>query len=289
MSAVLPPRFIQQPGPVHPERIVATPCKGRSFHLVLEPGLTLLEAVRRGFAAEGFTSGVVEMADIRLGPFAYVMPGLSTTGENAAFYSDVFRPSGITRVEHGAMTFGMRDGAPFYHCHGLWVEADGTRSGGHMMPDATIVEERATVKAFGLDGAAFVAEADPEINFKVFGPVVAPANDGGTCRAVALRPRPNQDFHEVIAKVCADHGFRGARLRGGVGSTIGVVFDDGRVMENFATELYIESGAVKAVAGGFAIDIDVGMIDYTGQIARGRLQRGANPVLMTFELVVEEA
>ena len=63
-----------------------------------------------------------------LGPFAYVMPALSKTGANAAFYSDTFRPSGVTRLKLGAMTLGERDGAPFFHCHGLWTEADGRAS-----------------------------------------------------------------------------------------------------------------------------------------------------------------
>ena len=48
-----------------------------------------------------------------LGPFAYVMPALSKTGDNAAFYSDTFRPTGITRLKMAAMTVGQRDGAAF--------------------------------------------------------------------------------------------------------------------------------------------------------------------------------
>jgi len=68
------------------------------------------------------------------------------------------------------MTLGLRDGAPFFHCHGLWTEADGRASGGHMLPDETIVAEPFAVEAFGLDGAMFTAEPDPETNFKLFGP-----------------------------------------------------------------------------------------------------------------------
>ena len=47
-----------------------------------------------------------------LGPFAYVMPALSTTGENAAFYSETFRPEGSAWLKQATMTFGERDGAP---------------------------------------------------------------------------------------------------------------------------------------------------------------------------------
>ena len=209
---------------------------------------------------------------------------LSKTPANAAFYSDVFRPPGVTRVSKGALTFGTRDGAPFFHCHGLWTEADGKASGGHMLPEETVVAAPCRVSALGLSGAAFVAEPDSEINFTVFGPVAAPAQGEAATRVVALRPRPNQDFHAAIAKVCAAHGIRNARIRGGVGSTIGVVFDDGRVVTNFATEIAIERGTI----AGDAIAVDIGVIDYTGAVARGRLEPGANPVLMTFELVIEE-
>src|SRR6185437_7170793 len=157
--------------------------------------LPLLEAARRGFAAEGFTSGTVNMRRGALGPFGYVMPALSKTGENAAFYSDTFRPQGTTRLELATMTLGSRDGAPFFHCHGLWREADGSISGGHMLPDETFVAEPFKVEAFGIDGAVFAAEPDPETNFKLFGPVLAAAKGAETTsRAFALRLRPNQDF-----------------------------------------------------------------------------------------------
>jgi hypothetical protein len=33
--------------------------------------------------------------------------------------------------------------------------------------------------------------------------------------------------------------------------------------------------------------VDVGLVAHTGEIAEGRLARGQNPVLITFELVIE--
>ena len=148
-------RMIKQPGPVASERVVAVEARGRAITFDLEPGVLLVDAVRHGFAAHGFTSGVIELGALALNPFAYVMPALSKTGENAAFYSDTFRPKGVSRLKHGAMTFGRRDGAPFFHCHALWTEAGGKVSGGHILPDETTVAERITVNAFGLDGALF--------------------------------------------------------------------------------------------------------------------------------------
>src|SRR3954454_1641634 len=118
-------RNIKQPGAPVTERIQWVEARGRAFTFRLEAGLPLLEAARRGFAAEGFAGGVLSFGSGALGPFAYVMPALSKTSENAAFYSETFRPSGVTRTKLGSMTLGLRDGAPFFHCHGLWTEADG--------------------------------------------------------------------------------------------------------------------------------------------------------------------
>src|SRR3954454_5400488 len=150
-------RSIKQPGAPVAERIQWEEARGRAFSFTLQAGLPLVEAARRGFAAEGFAGGVLNFGHGALGPFGYVMPALSKTNENAAFYSDTFRPSGVTRTRLGSMTLGMRDGAPFFHCHGLWTEADGRASGGHMLPDVTDVAEALSGKATGVAGRRFRA------------------------------------------------------------------------------------------------------------------------------------
>ena len=282
-------RSIAQPGPAAPERIQWVEARGRAFSFTLEAGLPLLEAARRGFAAEGFAGGTLSMKSGALGPFAYVMPALSRTGENAAFYSDTFRPPGVTRLKLGAMTLGQRDGAPFFHCHALWTEADGRINGGHILPEETVVAEPFEVDAFGIDGAVFAAEPDPETNFRLFGPVARAATDTRTTsRAFALRLRPNQDFAGALEAFCRSRGIFRARLHGGVGSTIGARFTDGRSVVPFATELAVKSGTIAAGAGGtLEAELDVALVDYLGGLAEGRLIRGDNPVLMTMELVLE--
>jgi predicted DNA-binding protein with PD1-like motif len=282
-------RSIAQPGRPAPERIQWAEARGRAFTFTLEAGVPLLEAARRGFAAEGFTSGTLNIKGGALGPFAYVMPALSTTGENAAFYSETFRPEGITRLRIGAMTFGRRDGAPFFHCHALWTEFDGRAGGGHILPEETVVAEPFEVEAFGLDGALFTAEPDPETNFKLFGPVPsASTNVKTTSRAYALRLRPNQDFAGALETFCRERGIYRAKLHGGVGSIIGARFTDGRSIEPFATEMAVRSGRIAVGADGTPeATLDVALVDYTGGLAVGRLVRGDNPVLMTMELVLE--
>src|ERR1700731_3945563 len=188
-----------QPGPPPPERIQWAEARGRAFSFTLQAGLPLLEAARRGFAAGGVGRGGPPWTGGALGPFAYVMPALSRTPDHAAFYSDTFRPAGITRLKQATMTFGERDGAPFFHCHALWRQADGRAGGGHILPEETVVAEPFAVEAFGIDGAVFVAEPDPETNFKLFGPVASTARGvEATSRAFPLRLRPNQDFANAL-------------------------------------------------------------------------------------------
>ena len=282
-------RSIKQPGAPLAERIQWVEARGRAFSFTLQAGVPLLEAARRGFAAEGFAGGVLNFRHGALGPFAYVMPALAKTGENAAFYSDTFRPGGVTRTRLGSMTLGTRDGAPFFHCHGLWTEADGKASGGHMLPDETVVAEPFAVEAFGLDGAIFTAEPDPETNFKLFGPMAAASTGARTSsRAFALRLRPNQDFAFCLEEFCRAHGIARAKIHGGVGSTIGARFTHGSVTEPFATELAVTAGLIApGASGALEAALDVALIDYTGGLAEGRLVRGDNPVLMTMELVLE--
>ena len=282
-------RRILQPGAPAQERIQWVEARGRAFSFTLEAGLPLLEAVRRGFAREGFVSGTVNVRGGALGRFAYVMPALSKTPVHAAFYSDTFRPTGITRLKLATMTFGQRDGAPFFHCHGLWTEADGRINGGHMLPEETDVAEPSEVEAFGIDGAVFTTEPDRETSFKLFGPVPAKATGARTTsRAFALRLRPNQDFATSLEAFCREHGIARARLRGGVGSTIGARFADGQSVEPFATELAVTSGVVAPNAGGeLEAALDIALVDYAGGLAEGRLIRGDNPVLMTMELVLD--
>ena len=281
-------RQVIQPGAPVKERVQWIEARGRAFSFTLPPGVPLLEAARRGLAAEGFLGGTLSIKSGALGPLAYVMPALPRTAEHAAYYSDTFRPAGVTQLDTATMTFGRRDGAPFFHCHAFWREADGRRSGGHILPEETVVAEPCEVDAFGLDGAMFEAEHDGETSFKLFGPVASPPS-GATAarRAFALRLRPNQDFAHTLEAFCRAHGIAGAKLHGGVGSIIGARFADGRIVEPFATEMAVRTGTVLSRDGVVEAELDVALVDHAGGLSDGKLTRGDNPVLMTMELVLE--
>ncbi len=284
-----PNRRVLQPGPAAAERVQWVAGHASPLEFTLEPGLNLIEAIRRPLAGAGGVSAVMSLEGGAFGPFTYVIPAPAPTPEHAAFYSAFHRPPGISRVESAAVTFGLRDGAAFLHCHGVWAGDDGVRRGGHVIPDQTIVAEPVRVRAWTLDGMAFEAMPDPETNFTLFGPV-PDRNAPVSGRFFAARFRPNQDLCGALEGFCRDHGIASAILRGGVASTIGAVFEDGRTVDSFATEMFIRSGRIEPGADGLPVaGLDVALVDHRGELAEGRLKREANPILMTLEVVIEAA
>jgi predicted DNA-binding protein with PD1-like motif len=282
-----PERRVLQPGPAPAERVQWVAGHVRPLEFTLEPGLNLIEAIRRPLAGAGGVSAVMSLEGGAFGPFTYVIPAPAPTLEHAAFYSEFHRPAGNSSVESAAVTFGLRNGTAFLHCHGVWAGDDGVRRGGHVIPDQTIVAEPVRVLAWALDGMAFEAMPDLETNFTLFGPVPS-GNAPVSGRYFAARFRPNQDLCGALEGFCRDRGIASAILRGGVASTIGAVFEDGRTVDSFATEMFIRSGRIEPGAdGALNAGLEVALVDHRGELAEGRLKRGANPILMTLEVVIE--
>ena len=271
-----------QPGPAAAVRILAVPSLARRLTFSLTPGLSLLDAVADALAragAAGCRGALLNMAGGGFGPFAYVIPSLAVSPANAAYYSATFTPAGETAFETGCLTFGSRDSKPWLHCHGLWTEADGTRSGGHIIPDDAIIASPIEVQAWALDGAMFDTRHDPETNFNLLGPLAdAPQGRGGEA-AVAVRLTSGEDFAQALASIVRAQGWARARVVGGVGSIVGVRFADGRRVSPRPTEIFITQGDV---TGEDAV-LDVALVDHRGERFEGRLAAD-NPVLMTMEL-----
>jgi predicted DNA-binding protein with PD1-like motif len=224
---------------------------------------------------------------MRLEPLAFVMPALSDSTKHVAYFSQRYEASGVARIESGSITYGLRDGQPSLHCHATWVEADGRRRSGHVLAAESKIEGPAEVEAWMLDGAAVEVLPDAETNFNLL-QVTSSATGLGGVEALVVRLRPNLDLCVALEALCAERGIRRGRIRGGVGSLIGTVFEDGRTVEPFVTEVFIRSGVIEpSVDGALRAAVDVGLVAHTGEIAEGRLARGQNPVLITFELVIE--
>ena len=291
-------RHIHHPGTAAAQRNTAVDASLQSCQLQLQPGRSLLTALAEALAPGGATSAVLTLSGGELFPFAHVMPALSKSPAHAVYFSDQFDAQTPVQLEFATVTYGLRDGQAWLHCHAVWTDAEGVKHCGHLLPDESMLTTSLQAKAWVLTGAGFEVVPDEETHFSLFKPaawaVKTPAQTpeptpGTTARpALAIRIAPNEDVCSALESICREHGIQHASVRGGVGSTVGAWFDDGRRVEAFVTETLVRHGRVHPGPDGQPLaEIDVSMVDHLGGQASGRLMRGANPVLVTFELVLE--
>jgi predicted DNA-binding protein with PD1-like motif len=293
-------RHIQHPGPADP-MVDVVDTGLQALQIELQPGLSLIDALSRALDEHGVQSAVLKLAGLHLEPFAYVMPALSRRPEYAVYFSDRHDAPGAVCIEEATVTYGRNNGRPWLHCHADWVDEQGRRFCGHVLPaDAIVTRADQPIDAWALIGATFDVVPDAETRFTLFKPrptqtshqagaisASATSRPVPSRRALALRIPPNVDVCTALETVCRDRGIRSATVRGGVGSTVGVAFDDGRDVEAFVTETLVRRGRVTTDANGeLRAEIDVTLIDFLGGRHQGRLARGQNPVLVTFELVL---
>jgi predicted DNA-binding protein with PD1-like motif len=272
-------RSLRQPGPTHPTRIDVFRGAPRALQVALTPGLTLNEAITRPLIEAGLQSATVTFERTALDPFRYVMPGPADNESHVAYFTAPRAPSGITRIEQANATFGWSDGKPFIHCHAAWIEPDGTRRGGHILPLETIVAEPGEATAWGFSTIRIDAAPDPETNFTLFQP-----SGTSTGKGLVARIKPNEDIVTAVETIARTHGIRDAIVRGSLGSLIGARFTDDRQVDDHATEVLVRRGHI---SGGKAA-LDLLVVDMRGHVHEGWLQRGENPVCITFDLMLED-
>jgi predicted DNA-binding protein with PD1-like motif len=271
-------RSLRQPGPTHPSRIDAFAGTPHSLPIALRPGDTLNQAITAPLVAAGFQSGTVTFKCAALSPFRYVMPGPADNDSHVAYFTAPCAPSGVTRVEQANATFGWADGKPFIHCHAAWIEPDGSRRGGHILPHETIIAEPGEGIAWVFTSVRIEAKADPETNFTLF----QPSGDGATGQGVVARVKPNQDILTAMEMIAREHGITNAIVRGSLGSLIGARFTHGGRVDDHATEVLVREGYIRN--GEAALELLV--VDMQGRVHEGWLRHGENPVCITFDLVL---
>jgi predicted DNA-binding protein with PD1-like motif len=280
-------RRVEHPGPVHPERVQCSATNLQVVDVELQEGSLLLDALADVVRLHGVQSAVFTICAGSFDPLRYYMPALSPTADHVAYFSEPFNATGEATIESGSITFGLRNGEPSIHCHAIWSDSNGQRRSGHLIPAECRVAETLRLQAWMLNGAGFEVMPDAETNFNLLQLSNDVTKIEGT-NAFVVRLRPNQDICVALENLCTELGIAHASIRGGVGSLIGATFVDGRVVEPFVTEVFIKSGMVEHNDEGLPrADIDVGLVAHSGEIAEGRLARGENPVLITFELVLE--
>lgn len=271
-------RSLRQPGPPHPDRIDCFRGDAVTLHYALESSVTLNEAITTPLVRAGFQSATVTLKGAELNPFRYVMPGPADDETHVAYFTAPVSPEGTTRIEQANATFGWADGKPFIHCHAVWIEPDGRRRGGHILPGDAVLTNRTEATAWGFRTIRIETAPDPETNFTLFQP-----SGTGIGQAIVARIKPNEDVLTALETIARTHGVRNAEVRGSLGSLIGASFSDGGGVGDDVTEVLVRQGSIRD--GVAALDMLV--VDMSGAVHEGWLVKGENPVLITFDLVLE--
>ena len=289
-------RHIEHPGPCTEEAVQTLTSRCLTVNETLPSGQTLMSAFAALLRKYQVSGAVARLGQGQVFPVQYVLPALSTDPSYAVYYSAIHTASTPLHLTEGTVTVGLKDQQPWLHCHARWVDDKGTLHCGHWLPDQTTLQADLSIELTLLLDATFQICPDAHTNFSLFKPratrwteldeLAAPnvplAREPET--GYLVRVAPNIDFGEALLKACARHGLSKAKLLGGVGSLVGAVFDDGRVVEPFVTELLVKSGSIDLTKQ--QTHLDISLIDYTGAVTEGTIQQGQNPVLVTCELVL---
>ena len=265
------------PGPRAARRVQAARTRLVPVAGSLRAGETVMAGVARLFAEAGCPGGVVFLDGVTCDPMRYVLPALSRDTSHAAWYSDTFAPEGPVRIEAATASVGQRDGAAFLHCHGIWGTRE-SRAMGHLLPLDSLVAEDAGVSGIGARDAWFDSRPDAETNFTLF------QISGGLPGAHGLLARvaPGEDVVTAVEALCAGAGWSDARIHG-LGSIDHILFQGGTRVDCLATELRFAGARVEGGRAHLPIDV----VDIDGTISHGVLARGANPVGVTLEILIE--
>lgn len=262
------------PGPRAKERVAWRRATLHPVAGILPKGHTVMQAVGDLFAAHGCKGGVLSLAGVVCDPMRFVLPAPSTDGIHAAWYSDTHAPDGAWPIHSATATVGMKDGAAFLHCHGVWGNPAQL---GHLLPFDSVLARDAHVTGLGAADAWFDSLPDAETAFTLFTP-----QGGGDGPAILARILPGQDVITEIEALAALNGIANARLHA-VGSIDHIRFAEGHGVVCHATELRFDNATL---ADGHA-HIPIEVVDIGGTIFRGTLTRGENPVGVTLELIIE--
>ncbi|MEX0758796.1 MAG: PPC domain-containing DNA-binding protein [Tistlia sp.] len=115
-------------------------------------------------------------------------------------------------------------------------------------------------------------------------------------RLVAIRLKPNQDLVEGIERAAGESGLRYATLRSGIGSLVDAALGYGSGEHAGVTTVEGPDIEILTLAGELRTDdngrphayLQGTIADAEARIYGGRFVRGANPIGITLELVLQE-
>ena len=118
-------------------------------------------------------------------------------------------------------------------------------------------------------------------------------------RMAVLRLRPNQDLVEGLEAACRDYGIGHGLVRSALGSLTDASFALGGEGGDEEEEAAFVAGPgleIVSVAGDIRpdaeraprVELSGSVADGEGRVHGGRFRRGANPICITMELVIQE-
>lgn len=181
----------------------------------------------------------------------------------------------------------------FSHSHALFIDGNGARRAGHLIPESVVLGEAVRARICGAADVAIEVEPDPETMMSLFVPRLVAETGQGKVAALVCRVRPNVDLVKLIELLTERQDWTGANVRGQIGSLVGARLGqpDGSVIEvdGPATEVMFLDGSVRRVSGVMTADLTAHLVDRYATVHSGRLVPGQNAVAMTYELVLTEA
>lgn len=274
-------RVLTQPGPASDPRVVVERCVARRLRMQFRAGVPVLSAVAEALAEQQIETAIIEFSSGELSPLVYVIPATSPDAEHAAWYSEPRSPEGRASIEQAVMSFGWDSDDPFLHCHGIWIDADGRRCGGHLLPERTMFATDTDATVWAIGGARLERIFDPETNFSLLTPVGKNVSGQPNTRALLLRVKPNVDIHTAIEMAAMEHGIEQGSVHG-VCSLVDCDFADGSYMSSFASEGFIKDGEIKNKKA----KLTVGIAAMNEEIFEGEIARGGNIVCIATEILV---
>lgn len=115
---------------------------------------------------------------------------------------------------------------------------------------------------------------------------------GSLGRIAVVRIRPNEDLVEAVEAACREHRLYHAVVRSAVGSLVDAALEAGGHRLEIAgpgIEILTLSGEVRSERPGEPrADLRGTIADGQARVYGGRFARGANPVCITIEMVLQE-
>ncbi len=308
-------RILKQPGEAgEPRRLAVDAEDGGQFRVVLPEGRDLLTDLTRMLVDKGISNAAVQLVGGSFASLEYLTGQPDHSGERVATYGAPTPLEGPVTVVGGNAILGRDgEGNPILHCHAVIIDNDGELHGGHL-PKGVCVHRRAgghrrpgqrprwsrvsgvlrrrdellDLPASG-GGAMSDAAQSPEA-------IEAEVEAGRYGRLAVIRLKPNQDLIEGVESAISEIAMGHAVVRSAVGSLVDAALGYGTgeaaavtSIEGPGIEILTLAGEIRPGPDGApAADLRGTVSDPDANVYGGRFVRGANPICITLELVVQE-